>query len=151
MTNKDDELLPCPKCLEGVDYDFPTKNSIRIKCKCGIQYIQKFLLISKEELLTAMIKTWNTRSGYSKPKVDNGLKEILENFYFHATGSKDFGCKSCQETLAEISSLYIRRDKVVAWAKDHYWDSLERERGIIIKHIDDNFSANAKDIIKMGE
>ena len=48
----------------------------------------------------------------------------------------DCECKECVEKNFPIPAKVC---PFVSWAKDHYWDSLEKDRGIIIKHIEDNF------------
>ena len=30
----------------------------------------------------------------------------------------------------------MRKEQVLDWAKDHYWDSLEKEKDIILKHLE---------------
>lgn len=62
------DILACPLCGSEADYDFPTKNQVRIKCcgkpfGCTCQITGKFLRQSREWLLNKMIERWNTRKG----------------------------------------------------------------------------------------
>jgi hypothetical protein len=56
------EMKDCPFCGMKPVYDYPTKNSVRIKCSgCAVTFNQRFLRLTREELLNAMIRTWNKR------------------------------------------------------------------------------------------
>lgn len=38
----------------------------------------------------------------SEKTLDERLEDILKQFYFHATGIEDYGCKECVQALSDI-------------------------------------------------
>lgn len=62
------ELKNCPKCNSSdIDWDCPSIRTVRIRCKsCLIQYQQKYLQMTRDELLAKMIVNWNNRPADKK-------------------------------------------------------------------------------------
>ena len=55
-------------------------------------------------------------------------------------GKRNYRLLCALESKAEDAVLC--RDKIIEWAKHHYWDTLEKDKIIILKHIIDNFFPN---------
>ena len=73
--------------------------------------------------------------------VRTNIKQSLVNVYKGAYEDKSpSGCSYAPDLSSEKEIIRFITDilkAIVDWVKDHYWDSLEKDKHMIVKHIED--------------
>jgi len=86
-----------------------------------------------EEIITALLRGYFVTLIHYQYDIDNGVPNAqisyVEAEEYQTTKYKDFIRQTIQQERQQLI------DEVVALAKDHYWDSLEKDRDLIILHI----------------
>jgi hypothetical protein len=60
--------------------------------------------------------------------MDKELREILKEFYKHATGIEDFGCKECERYYSAILKLFKQEMlRLIGEDEDKYLDTIYSE------------------------
>lgn len=71
------------------------------------------------------------------------IQRIMEGMMEHKL------CQKCRETIGLSGDVWWhchhaepaekQKENIVDWAKNHYWDSLQKDKDLIVKHIKEGF------------